>query len=252
MDYLSITKRKYRRAMDAASAVLLAQRTEYSLLRTAAVVTALTAAGVAGRAALQFVPSVEPLTPMAVLVGFFFGPVAGFVSGAAGFAASNFAVWGGQGVWTPFQSLGAGMAGAVGGMFGLGRKGRAKALAATVLGVAAYEVLVTFGMSMLSMDTAFVAAYALTSLPFSAVHIVSSLGFASFFYEFKDGLGKLRGGKLVEQEILGLRRADGAGGVGSGALVPFAYARKSFGGAGGDSGERDRGVRAVERDVQDG
>jgi len=252
MDYLSITKRKARCAMEAASAVLLAQKTEYSLLRTAAVVVALTAAGVAGRAALQFVPSVEPLTPLAVLIGFFFGPVAGFASGAAGFFASNFAVWGGQGVWTPFQSLGAGIAGAIGGVFGLGRKGRLKALAATVVGVVAYEVLVTLGMSMMSFDFAFVAAYALTSLPFSAVHVLSSIGFASFFYEFKEGLGKLRGGKLVEQEILGLRRADGAGGVGGGALVPFAYARKSFGKGGNDIRGRDGGVRPVERDVQDG
>jgi energy-coupling factor transport system substrate-specific component len=188
---------------------------------------------VLGRYAFQLIPSVEPLTPAAVLIGFFFGPVAGFVSGASGFLASNFLVWGGQGPWTVFQSIGAGIAGSIGGMFGLGKKTRWKVLAATLIGVGLYELIVTAGLSYIfSFNLVFVAFYLLTSLPFSLVHIGSSVGFSFIFYEFREQIKRLRGGKTIEQEFLGLRVVDSDSDKHSSNVpyrfVPFFYSRRTI------------------------
>ncbi|MBI2076551.1 MAG: ECF transporter S component [Candidatus Aenigmarchaeota archaeon] len=210
--------------------LLIAQKLQYSPLRIALLVTLLTSLGVLGRAALQFIPSVEPLTAIAVLNGFFFGPLAGFVSGASGFYASNYLVWGGQGPWTVFQMLGAGLAGFIGGVFGFGKKSRWKVLAATSIGLLFYELIVTIGLSaIVSFNPAFIALYLLTSLPFSVVHMASSVGFSITLYEFKEQIKKLKGGKIIEQEILGIRTADSDSSGHSDKLVPFFYSRKTFG-----------------------
>jgi energy-coupling factor transport system substrate-specific component len=206
--------------------LLLSQKSELSLLRLTALTTLLTVAGVLGRAAFQYIPSVEPLTPLSILTGFFLGPMAGFVSGASGFYFSNFLVWGGQGPWTLFQALGAGLAGFVGGLFGkLGAKSRWKALASTVIGISIYEFIVTLGSSIFSLNPAFILFYFLTSLPFSFVHLVSSIGFVVFFFEFKEGIKKLKGGKIIEKEIFGFRFTDGDSGGLTNSIIPFLHAK---------------------------
>ncbi|MBI2578894.1 MAG: hypothetical protein HYW26_04230 [Candidatus Aenigmarchaeota archaeon] len=210
--------------------LLTLQKFQYSTIRIALLITILTGIGVLGRAAFQFIPSVEPLTPLAILVGFFFGPVAGAVSGASGFYASNFLVWGGQGPWTLFQAAGAGAAGFVGGIFGFFSRSRTSAVIATFLGIAAYEIIVTASLGFLmSFSIAFTALYMLTSLPFSLVHIISSVGFVIAFYEFGEQIKKAKGGVLVEKEILGLRPAAGSGSEPADKFVPFFYKRRKFG-----------------------
>lgn len=216
--------------------LLMAQTTEYSLLRTVLAVTLLTSMGIFGRTAFQYIPSVEPLTPISILIGFFFGPIAGFVSGASGFFASNFLVWGGQGPWTLFQSLGAGLAGLIGGVFGKfgsksGSKSRWKMMLSTAIGIVAYELVVSVGMgAMIGLFNPFLTlVYVITSLPFSLVHLFSSLGFSAMFYEFKEQLKKLKGGKIIEKEILGLRAIDSDSSKHGYKLVPDFYCRKIFG-----------------------
>ena len=210
--------------------LLTSQKLQYSLLRIALATTALTSLGILGRATLQLIPSVEPLTSMVVLVGLFFGPIAGFISGASGFYASNFLVWGGQGPWTIFQSLGAGAAGFIGGIFGLLGKSRWQVLLATLIGVTLYELIVTIGMgALVSFSLAYTMFYLVTSLPFSLVHIGSSIGFSLAFYEFKGQIKKLKGGKLLEQEILGLRSINSDSSKSSNRFVPFFYAKRTIG-----------------------
>lgn len=229
--------------------LLTSQKLQYSLLRISLAVTALTSLGVVGRVAFQFIPSVEPLTPITVLVGFFFGPVAGFISGASGFYASNFLVWGGQGPWTIFQSLGAGVAGLVGGTFGIGKKYRWKVFAATLIGLTLYELIVTIGSaSLMSFSMTFIILYLITSLPFSLVHIGSSLGFSFGFYEFKEQIKKLKGGKLIEQEILGLKSIGSDSGESSNKFVPFYYARKT---RGKDNDESDSRLWSLKHKLED-
>jgi energy-coupling factor transport system substrate-specific component len=206
--------------------LLILQKNEFSLLRLAALTTVLTLAGILGRVAFQYIPSVEPLTPLSILTGFFLGPLAGFASGASGFYFSNFLVWGGQGPWTLFQALGAGLAGFVGGLFGkLGAKSRWKALTSTVIGISIYELVVTLGSSIFSLNPAFILFYFLTSLPFSFVHLVSSIGFMIFFFEFKEGVKKLKGGKIIEKEIFGFRLADSVDGKLGNPIIPFLRAK---------------------------
>jgi len=247
MDFEQKTKTK----LGQKNIVVCAQKTRYSLARLALLTTALTAAGVAGRVALQFIPSVEPLTPLAILIGFFIGPAAGFFSGAGGFFASNFLVWGGQGPWTLFQCVGAGLAGMIGGLFGkffrldekiFGKKIFNKELlaifAATVIGLIFYEIIVTLGTGafMTLFNPALLLLYAATSIPFSIIHLASSFGFVTAFYEFKDRIKKMKGGKIIEREILGVRVSDGGDSNSGNRIVPYLYSRKTIG---DDSGKHD-------------
>jgi energy-coupling factor transport system substrate-specific component len=206
--------------------LLLSQKTELSVLRLTVLTTLLTLVGVLGRVAFQYIPSVEPLTPLSILTGFFLGPLAGFASGASGFYLSNFLVWGGQGPWTLFQALGAGLAGFIGGLFGkLGKKSRWKALASTIIGISIYEFIVTLGSSIFSLNPGFILFYFLTSLPFSFVHLISSVGFMVFFFEFKEGVKKLKGGKIIEKEIFGFRLSDSGIGDSINSIIPFLHAK---------------------------
>ncbi|MDI6826555.1 MAG: ECF transporter S component [Candidatus Aenigmarchaeota archaeon] len=205
--------------------LLSTQRTMYSLKRKLLLIMALTSLGILGRAAFQFIPSVEPLTPLTILTGFLLGPISGFISGVVGFYLSNFLVWGLQGPWTIFQCLGAGLAGFIGGLIGKsGKKSRIKFLISTFIGIIVYEIIVTVGMGAI-FAFPFLLFYIITSIPFSFVHLTSSLGFSISFYEFKEQIKKLRGG-LIEKEILGLRTVDSGIGKPGNKLVPYLYFRK--------------------------
>ena len=179
--------------------------------------------GILGRSIFQFVPSVEPLTPLVVLIGFLFGPFTGFIVGASSFYLSNFFVWGFQGPWSLFQSLGAGFAGVVGGIFGI-KKSRVSFLLATGVGILIYEVIVNFGgWAIFSLGLIPVEIYFITSLPFSVVHIISSMGFGLFFYELKPKIG----GELIEREIFGFRSFASSSNKRDDKILPWFYYRQS-------------------------
>jgi len=230
-------EQKLKQKSEQKTLLLSAQRTKYSLKRKLLLMSLLTTFGIFGRAAFQFIPSVEPLTPLTILTGFLLGPISGFISGVIGFYLSNFLVWGFQGPWTIFQCLGAGLAGFIGGLIGkLGKKSRTKFLISTFIGIIVYEIIVTVGMGAI-FAFPFLLFYIITSIPFSLIHLSSSLGFSLSFYEFKEHIKKLRGG-LIEKEILGFRTVGSDTGKSGNKLVPYLYFRKISGK--GKSRSKDR------------
>ena len=219
-------KQKLKSRQEQGTLVLTLEKVKYSLKRKLLLVTLLTTLGVAGRVALQFIPSVEPLTPMSIFLGFLFGPIYGFISGVSGFYASNYLVWGGQGPWTLFQCLGAGLAGFIGGIFGkIGKKSRIKFLISTFIGITIYEIIVTVFMGAMFLFP-MILIYILTSIPFAIVHLASSLGFSLSFYELQENIGKLRGG-WVEKKILGFRIADNNLSESGHTLIPLFFRRET-------------------------
>ncbi len=165
---------------------------------------------VAGRVALQFVPSVEPIIPIAILAAVILGPKEGFSIGAGAYVASNFLVWGLQGPWTLFQAVGAGVPAVVAGLVLKSNRSEKAFLLAAVLGTVFFEIIMNlfgsvsniglFGLGLLSIPI-----YFLTSAPFSIAHIVSNLVFARALSPL---LLKLRE-KDNELEIIRVRRVDG-------------------------------------------
>ena len=82
----------------------------------------MTALAVAGRAAFYWLAQCKPVCAIVILTAVAFTPEAGFVTGAAAGLISNFFF--GQGPWTPWQMLGFGLVGFLGGVLFAGRKVR--------------------------------------------------------------------------------------------------------------------------------
>ena len=81
-----------------------------------AIVAMLSAASIGLRVAFAALPSVQPSTFIIIAAGAVYGPRAGFMVGALTALVSNLFL--GQGLWTPFQMFGWGVAGACGGLVG--------------------------------------------------------------------------------------------------------------------------------------
>jgi hypothetical protein len=81
-----------------------------------AVVATLAAIAALGRDAFVAVPDVKPITAIVLVSGIAFGAGPGFAVGAISGFASNFLL--GQGPWTPWQMLGWGLVGLIGGGLG--------------------------------------------------------------------------------------------------------------------------------------
>ncbi|MDO8627580.1 MAG: hypothetical protein Q7K42_03890 [Candidatus Diapherotrites archaeon] len=144
------------------------------------------AIAVSGRVALQYVPSVEPIIPLAIIAGLMFGAKEGFSLGAGAYVASNFFVWGLQGPWTLFQALGAGIPGFAAGLFGKFKKPNSNdVVLLSIAGTVFFEALMNLSGSFfgigLFLGILNLPLYFLTSLPFSATHIVSNIVFAKGF-----------------------------------------------------------------------
>ena len=88
----------------------------------------MTALAVAGRAAFYWLPQCKPVCAIVILTAVAFTPEAGFVTGAAAGLISNFFF--GQGPWTPWQMLGFGLVGFLGGVLFAGTQGAPRAAAA--------------------------------------------------------------------------------------------------------------------------
>lgn len=176
-----------------------------SLTQSITKLALLTSIGVLGRVALQGIPSVEPLIPLSIAIGYFYGAKYGVSSGVSGFFASNFLVWGGQGPWTIFQCIGTGLAALTGAIFGKIKHSRSMFLLATLIGTILFELsvntwwLITFGLFSIPLTL-------ITSLPFSLVHIVSSLGFSMILYESRDKVSNVIKGEIIECKISDIRR----------------------------------------------
>ncbi len=185
------TKQEARRDSDQSTLTITFQKLrQKNLLAIALKLSLLTGVGIFGRFAFQWLPSVEPIVPLAIAIGFFLGYKYALPSGMGAFYLSNFFVWGLQGPWTIFQVAGTGLAALTGSALGRVSKSKYSFFTAAIAGTILYEIAVNFTWVFLfgffSFELAFLAA-----LPFSLVHIGSSVGFSFVIYGFKDKLSEL-------------------------------------------------------------
>jgi hypothetical protein len=176
----------------------------------------LTGIGILGRAALQGIPSVEPIIPLAIAIGFFYGHKYSMTSGMSAFYLSNFVVWGGQGPWTIFQVAGTGLAAATGSFFGKISKSKYSFISAAIIGTIFYEIAVNLGWGfMMSALFSFELMF-LLALPFTIIHIASSIGFCLMLYGFKDKLSEFIKGDIYELKVFAGRNLGFGSGDNSG------------------------------------
>ncbi|HEY0631954.1 MAG TPA: ECF transporter S component, partial [Thermoleophilaceae bacterium] len=144
-------------------------------------VAALAALATVGRIAFAPIPNVKPTTDIALFAGYALGPVPGFAVGAVAALASN--VFFGQGPWTPWQMLGWGGAGVLGGLlaWATGRReiGRWPLAAACALAGALFGMLMdTYQwVQGAEQDLSHYLAISATSLPYNVAHVVGNIGF---------------------------------------------------------------------------
>ncbi len=167
---------------------------------------------VAGRVALQNVPSVEPIIPIAIAAGLALGVREGFALGGSAFIISNFFVWGLQGPWTIFQAIGAAIPGAVAGLVGKTKKPSSRdIIVLSVLGTIFFEIIMNISGSLMGIGlfTGLIGIplYFLTALPFSTVHIVSNIAFAKLC----SPILKLRSENNGKIKIVSISRANASG-----------------------------------------
>ncbi|MFB6181193.1 MAG: hypothetical protein ABEJ93_04925 [Candidatus Nanohalobium sp.] len=163
-------------------------------VKALSVAVVLTASGVLGRVALQHIPSVETVLPVALALGFYAGGKKGLVSGVSGFYATNFLVWGGQGPWTFFQCLGAGLAALSAGFIGKRNSGRLAYFFSLGVGALIYEIVVNVGSLFFSGVGLFSTPFYLAAaVPFVLTHFASTLGFGVSLYGFDRTLRSVYG-----------------------------------------------------------
>ena len=170
-----------------ALAVAAAAIAAYGARRTSAqelsLVAALAALATASRVLFASLPNVKPVTFIVLVSGVALGSSAGFMVGATAALVSN--LFFGQGPWTPWQMLGWGLVGAVGGL--LGRGGRLPprwelVVAGAVLSLAFDWILTAWMYLAYSAHTwgAFLALYA-RGLPFDVAHVAATTLFVAAF-----------------------------------------------------------------------
>ncbi|HMD51880.1 MAG TPA: prenyltransferase/squalene oxidase repeat-containing protein [Solirubrobacteraceae bacterium] len=149
-----------------------------------AVVATLAALAALGRDAFVAIPDVKPITAIVLVAGVAFGPGPGFAVGAIAALASNVML--GQGPWTPWQMLGWGIVGLLGGCLGSLAVRRLHPLAIAFACAAAAEVynlvvdLYTWTGTGAHTLAGFGLVLAQASI-FDATHVVASFLFALAF-----------------------------------------------------------------------
>ena len=129
---------------------LLAFESRKPQARELVLLATMTALDVAGRAAFYWLPQCKPVCAIVILTAVAFTPEAGFVTGAAAGLISNFFF--GQGPWTPWQMLGFGLVGFVGGVLFSGRRVR-------LVPLLIYGFLSVFVLYGVLLDTASMLMY---------------------------------------------------------------------------------------------
>ena len=119
-------------------------------VRKIALIAVMTAMSVAGRFVFAALPGFKPVTAVVVLCGMYLGADAGFICGALSALISN--CYFGQGPWTPWQMLGFGLVGFLGGVLFAGRKVQLVPL----LLYGFFSVLIVYGVLL---DTASMLMY---------------------------------------------------------------------------------------------
>jgi Prenyltransferase and squalene oxidase repeat len=149
--------------------------------RVLSLVAALAALATVGRIAFAPIPNVKPTTDIALFAGYALGPVPGFAVGAVAALASN--VFFGQGPWTPWQMVGWGGAGVLGGLlaWATGRRviGRWPLAAACAVAGALFGLLMDAyqWIQGAEHDLSHYLAVSATSLPYNVAHVVGNIAF---------------------------------------------------------------------------
>jgi len=160
--------------------LLIQTQSQQQLGRSIALYIALLILAVGGRAALQGIPSVEPMSAISLIVGMLFGSRVGFMFGAKAMFLSNFVVFGGQGPWTIFQALGMGIGGFLGGFLKDRKVTFVRVASVTLLATVIYEVIVNLGwFALFPFSYSLLALSFVTAIPFSLMHIASNLSFSA-------------------------------------------------------------------------
>ena len=142
-------------------------------------IAVMTALSVLGRFIFVMLPAFKPVTAMTVLTALYFGPEAGFMTGALTAVISNF--YFGQGPWTPFQMFAFGMLGFFAGLLAKPlKKSRILLLAYGVLAGVFYSLVLDV-FSSLWQDNIFswtrYGAMLISSLPMTVIYAVSNVVF---------------------------------------------------------------------------
>lgn len=161
------------------AAVLIGTRKNPAIL-TLTLTAVFSALAVASRAAFMFVPQFKPLMAVVMLAGICVGPQCGFAVGAMSMFVSNFLF--GQGPWTPFQMLAAGLCGLIAGLLfkAIPKKGYFTAPVGAVLtyivygGImnSYYMIFFTGGATWQTLAASFASA-----LPLDLIHCAASAVF---------------------------------------------------------------------------
>ena len=142
-------------------------------------IAVLTALSVIGRFLFVMIPAFKPVTAITVITALYFGPEAGFMTGALTAVISNF--YFGQGPWTPFQMFAFGMLGFIAGILAKPlKKSRLLLMLYGVFAGIAYSLILDV-FSALWQDNVFswsrYAAMLASSLPMTAAYALSNVVF---------------------------------------------------------------------------
>lgn len=128
----------------------------------------MTALAVAGRVAFAWLPQCKPVCAIVILTGVALSPEAGFLTGASAALVSNFFF--GQGPWTPWQMLGFGLVGFLGGLLFQGRE--IKRMPLLLYGF--FSTLLLYG---LLLDTASLLMFPSLEISWKALLVTYGAGF---------------------------------------------------------------------------
>ncbi len=158
--------------------VLLQKQIQKLSLKEVTLVVSFISLATIGRVALQWLPSVELMTILAIISGALFGKEEGFLVGSSSLIVSNFFIYGGQGPWTIFQAVGFGAAGYLGGYLNENSR-RISFVGVSILATVIYETIMNI-QSVTMFGFIGITNMLLLAAPFTAVHIISNATFASF------------------------------------------------------------------------
>ena len=154
-------------------------------LQTKEIVTVAALSGIAviSRVVFFWFPQCKPMTAVVLASGSVFGPFSGMVIGILSAFLSNFIF--GQGPWTPFQMLGLGLVGMIGGWLHTDRKWLVSIVAfLTVAGI--YGPIVNFASYLMMHQKMSLQGFwiiELSGLPFDLVHAASTVVFLFFIWD---------------------------------------------------------------------
>lgn len=153
--------------------------------REIALLSVLTAAAVASRAAFYFLPQIKPVAAIVIITGFALGAQSGFLVGAMSMLLSN--IFFGQGPWTPWQMLAMGLVGFAAGLVGrlkISRNPIAAAIFGFIATLVIYGGVVNPSTAILAhqpLKASVFALYYLQGLPMDIIHAASTFAFLLLF-----------------------------------------------------------------------